>query len=489
MLPQGWLIKECTEATAENYENILGKIRKVEDPIKKAILCKSLAKKIGVPVSVIRQSVSPPKEENGESIVEDVEPWETVVDGVDVLDELQDVFRSHVIMSEHCIVACVLWTVLTYCYDSCRILPMLAVTSPEKRCGKTTLLEVLAGLANKPLLASSISPSAIFRTIEKYKPCLLIDEADTFLKDNEELRGIINSGHTKRSAFVIRTNTETMEPEKFSTWGPKAISLIGNLPGTLQDRSISIRMTRKLTTEGTKKVTLDFEDHCLNLRRKLKRWAMDNIETLKRSDPSVPETGNDRASDNWTPLLNIADVAGGEWPERARTAMLALEGSSDEGTTKELLLKDISGIFDGTDKMSSAALVDELIKMEDHPWGDWRKGRPITQNGLARLLRPFGIISKTIRIDDHTAKGYTRDQFTDVFKRYLPPTHPFQSVTTSQPTPAKGLRDFQSVTQTNDVTVVNHGKPTPAKECDVVTVENPLKGGMNEKGEESYVDF
>jgi hypothetical protein len=213
---------------------------------------------------------------------------------------------------------------------------------------------------------------------------------------------------------------------------------------------------------------------------------MDNIETLKRSDPSVPETGNDRASDNWAPLLNIADVAGGEWPERARTAMLALEGSSDEGTTKELLLKDISGIFDEMERMSSAALVEELIKIEDHPWGDWRKGRPITQNGLARLLKPFGILSKTIRIDDHTPKGYTRDQFTDVFKRYLPPTHPFQSATTPQPTPAKGLRDFQSATQKNDVAVANQRKPAPVKGCGVVAVENPLEGDKEEKEEVFY---
>lgn len=349
-----------------------------------------------------------------EVIVEDVEPWENPVSGGELLDEVHGVIGRHVVMEQAAVVAGTLWIVLTYCYDAFRILPLLSVTSPEKRCGKTTLLEVLAGLTDKPLLASNIMPSAIFRTIEKHRPCLLIDEADTFLKDNEELRGIVNSGHTRQSAFVIHTNPNTMDVERFSTWGAKAVSLIGSLPGTLSDRSVSIRMKRKTTLEKVKKVSLDFNNKRLNLRRKLKRWAVDNAERLKQVTPVIPETGNNRAEDNWTPLLSIAELAGGVWPGRTRKAMLDIEKVSDTETTRQILLRDIKTIFDGLDKISSKELIENLVEIEDHPWSDWSRGKPLTPNGLARLLKPFGIVSKTIRTGNSTSKGYTSEQFADV---------------------------------------------------------------------------
>lgn len=426
----------------------------------------------------------PEKQPEKQPIVEDIEPWETPIKVYELLNALYFVIKTHVVLDHPVLVACTLWTVLTYCYDSFGILPMLAVTSPEKRCGKTTLLEILGGLANKPLIASNITPSAIFRTIEKHRPCLLIDEADTFLKDNDELRGIVNSGHTRKSAFVIRTNTETLEPERFSTWGPKAVSLIGTLPDTLSDRSIAIRMERKTVFEKVEKISLGFDEKQLPLRRKCKRWALDNAASLKDATPGIPATGNDRATDNWLPLICIADLAGGEWPDRTRKAMLAIEKMSDEDTIKQTLLRDIRTIFDAHDKISSKELVEELIAIEDHPWGDWRRGKPITQNGLARLLKPFGILSKTIRTGDGTPKGYIKNQFTDAFNRYIPPIPPIQTATTPQPAPAEDLRSFQTATQGEDVADENWRKLTPVNECGVVADENTEGGAKGIKEDE-----
>jgi hypothetical protein len=107
--------------------------------------------------------------------------------------------------------------------------PLLALTSPEKRCGKTTTLSLLTRLVPRPLLSSNISPAALFRIVEKYCPTLLIDEADSFLRDKEELRGILNSGHTRDAAYVVRTVGDDKEPCRFSTWAPKAVALIGRL--------------------------------------------------------------------------------------------------------------------------------------------------------------------------------------------------------------------------------------------------------------------
>ena len=117
-------------------------------------------------------------------------------------------------------------------------------------------------------------------------------------------------------------------------------------------------------------------------------------------------------------------------------------------------------------KISSKILVEELSKLEDQPWGDWRHGKPITQNALAQLLKPFGIRSKTVRDGDKTAKGYMFDQFTDAFKRYATrrnsPSSSIQSVTTSQSFTDEAFSGFQSVTQEDDVTVEKRQR-TPSR--------------------------
>lgn len=438
-----------------------------------------VAKLLGFRVSVLDRETAnrrPREERNQGCIIEDLEPWEESVEGEHLLNEIQSALKSHVVFDKHSVTACTLWILLTYVYDAFRILPMIGITSPEKRCGKTTLLEVLQGLTKSALLASNITPSAFFRVIEAWHPCLLVDEFDTFIKENDELRGIVNSGHTRRSAYVIRTNTETLEPERFSTWGPKAIAMIGDLPDTNRDRSISIRLKRKLSGEGVVRMSLDFYGEQLPLRRKCQRWAQENIDFLKNSSPDIPNVGNDRATDNWTPLFAIAELVGGQWPELANKAIKALEMTDDNDTIRQILLSDIKAIFENrsTDLISSKELVEQLVKIEDRPWGDWRHGKPITQNGLARLLKPFAIHSNTIRFEGKTPKGYQLKQFEETFGRYL--SHAF-AATTPQTNTDGGFKRFQSATQEDGVAVGNPGKAAMVAGCGVVAVE---KGGIRE---------
>jgi hypothetical protein len=90
-----------------------------------------------------------------------------------------------------------LWVAHTYLLDRFLVSPRLGVRSPTKGCGKTLLLDVLGRLVLRPLPAANVTSSAIFRVIEGHCPTLLVDEADTFLYDNDELRGVLNSGHRK----------------------------------------------------------------------------------------------------------------------------------------------------------------------------------------------------------------------------------------------------------------------------------------------------
>jgi hypothetical protein len=157
----------------------------------------------------------------------------------------------------------------------------------------------------------------VFRVVEVARPTLLVDEADTFLPGNDELRGVLNSGH-RRGGSVIRVVGEAMEVREFSTFAPAAIAMIGHLPGTLADRSIAISLKRKRADEPVDSFRYDRTQELDQLARMCARWAADNIERLRAADPAVPANLYNRAADNWRPLLAIADAAGGEWPRRAR---------------------------------------------------------------------------------------------------------------------------------------------------------------------------
>src|SRR5207249_2979823 len=271
--------------------------------------------------------------------------------------------------------------------------------------------ELTQAMARKPLPAANITPAALFRTIEAHTPTLLIDELDTFLKDNEELRGVLNSGHRKATAVVIRLAGDDHEPRTYSTWCPKIIAMIGNLPETLADRSIPITMRRKTPDEETQRIRFDrLMRECEPIRQKAARWSDDHIGVIRDSEPDVPEALNDRAQDLWRPLLAIAEVVGKNWTGKARNAALAL--STGEAATDSsagvLLLSDIQALFAdrNTDRLSSDEIVAALAGMEDRPWPEWKNGKPMTKNQLARLLGRYHVTPQTIRIGDQTAKGY-----------------------------------------------------------------------------------
>jgi len=173
------------------------------------------------------------------------QPWPTPVCGATLLDELSATIATYMVMAVEAVHTVALWVLFSYLLDAFETNPRLAITSPQKRCGKTTLLALLYQLTCRPLAAANLTPAVAFRVIEAVRPSLLIDETDTFLKNNDELRGVLNSGHTRATAFVIRCQSEAQLPRSFSTWAAIALAGIGQLPATLADRSIEIKLKRK----------------------------------------------------------------------------------------------------------------------------------------------------------------------------------------------------------------------------------------------------
>ena len=358
------------------------------------------------------------------SLWEEDAPWNEPVDLGQVLTQIEARIQEHMVMDADSITAVTLWTAYTYVCDRFTVSPYLAIMSPTKRCGKTTLVSMLEQLVRRPLPTANATPAVIFRAIEQWHPTLLMDEAETYVKGKDELRGILNSGHTRSTAFVLRTVGEDYVPTKFSTWTPKAFALIGKLPTTLEDRSVLIRLRRKLASDSV----MRFSTHspsaeALGLRRRLVRWSADCTIGMAGDPPEVPSGLNDRAADNWRPLLAIARDAGPEWLAKATAAALSTSlASEDDEDEATMLLHDLRSLFERMGPtLSTETIIGALIAMEERPWMDYRFGKALTARQLAQLLDGFEVKPKKIRTGPTTTvRGYHVEAFARAFASHLP---------------------------------------------------------------------
>ncbi len=410
-------------------------------------------------------------------------PWPEPVDGAKLLSDIVAAVTSHVVMPAASADALVLWVLHAHAVDAFNITPRLAIMSPEKQCGKTTLLDVVACLVWRPLPTANATMASLFRAVEMQRPTLLLDEADRFVTgENDELLGVLNSGHRKGGS-VLRTVGDDLEPRMFSTFSPCAFALIGRLPDTLEDRSVIIELRRRTVSEAVTLFRLDRAGHLDALARKAVRWAADHLEELREVDPDVGALFN-RVADNWRPLLAIADLAGGEWPDRARAAATAQRGL--ESSIGIELLEDIQAIFTekGLDRITSEDLAGALAELEGRPWAEWgRAAKPISQNALARQLKKFKtddefpIAPLNIRLGGRVPKGYLLSQFGDAFARYLASIPPSQPPHRYTPTATGTSATFTTATTESDVAVGKCEKPHSRGPCSGVAVGNLSPGG------------
>jgi putative DNA primase/helicase len=419
-----------------------------------------------------------------------VEPSPEPVDGAALLKNLRQVFRRFIFLPNGADIALPLWVLHAWTYDAGDISPFMVLVSPTKRCGKTNVLILLYYLTPRSELASNISAAALFRYIEEVRLTLLIDEADAFVKDNEELRGILNSGHTKTAASVIRTveiNGE-YKAQRFSTWAPKAIATIRALADTLEDRAVVVQLQRKPPGAKVERLRNRDNEWFAALRSNAARWAADNFDRLVDPDPDIPDALNDRAADNWRPLLAIADLAGGTWPELARQAALILSGEAQDGAIGVELLKDIRLAFGDDDAIRSIDLVAKLTADPERPWAEWKRGKPLSQKQLGGLLRPFHICSETISIPGvNDAKGYKRARFEEAWAAYCPgqfasQAHLDVSIRRSVVTPMESaqLNDFRSVAEASADGSKNGKLFNNHAGFDASTLRKPENGARNE---------
>jgi hypothetical protein len=357
------------------------------------------------------------------------------VDLLETLAAVEAFFNRFVVFSnrsQSTVIA--LWVLHAWAKNAFDYTPYLHIHSPEKRCGKTLVLDLLGLLVPEPWPVVGPSEAVLFRAIDANEPTLLLDEVDTIFKERDEksegLRGILNAGF-KRNGSVPRCVGQGHEVKNFSVFCPKVLAGIGRLPDTVADRSIPITLSRKTRQDPVerfrlRRVIAESEE----LRARLQNWAESAvvIEELRNAEPAMPGELGDRQADVTEPLVAIADLAGGDWPERARNALLELYASHrDPESDGVRLLRDVRTVLQSQNltRIKTSSLIEALFEIEESPWAsfweqDWKRGNTKgPAQRLAALLKPFGITPKTLKFADETeAKGYSESDFEDSWTRY-----------------------------------------------------------------------
>jgi hypothetical protein len=361
-----------------------------------------------------------------------------MVELAELLASVREFITKYVVLTPHQADALALWATHTHATGAAETTPYVEVTSAEKRSGKSLLLETAEHVVANGWLTGRTSAAALVRKMGEGVTALM-DESDATFKGSQDyseaIRGILNNGHRKGGKATLCVGQgANIAVRDFPVFGPKMIAGIGRLPDTISDRSITIVMKRRSPSEKVERWRYrDVKAEGEPLRDKLAAWALEAVPALMDARPEIPEELDDRAADGWEALLAISDMAGGDWPEKARAAAIALScGDHREDSSWGVrLLWNIRDIMKHREKITIAELVAELIAIEDAPWGDLKDGKPLTTQGLGWRLRPFGVKAKSIKFSGETKRGYEREMFMDVFARYLRETDTERDTATS----------------------------------------------------------
>jgi putative DNA primase/helicase len=388
-----------------------------------------LAERLDEDVAALREEFAEFLGVGAELLIEKTEPWPEPVDTVTLLRECGDQICRYVVLQEHQQTAAVLWAAHCWLYDhdAPTYSPILAPTSAEPDSGKTTLVAVVGRTAPRFSLNIEMTGPSLYRFVDAVKPTLVIDEADDLFVRKSDLKHIINAGWTRGAKIPRQVNIDgAWVTVYFDPFTPKAIALLGrNLPPSTRSRSIELRILPKRVDEKVEEFKHVDDAEFAVLRRKFTRWAADNTAALKAAKPTVPSGLNNRAAMNWTLLLAIAEMAGDEWPERAREAAERLTRKGRLPSDGVKLLTAIKTMFaeSGKKVITSKAIVAELAKDPTDIWVAYNHGGTVTQRQIAHLLSAYDITPDTVHPSGRSSdspKGYKREQFTDTWARYLP---------------------------------------------------------------------
>jgi Protein of unknown function (DUF3631) len=369
----------------------------------------------------------------GEAVIfPDVAPWPEPVSGSETLSAISASLTAYCALPDGAADMIALWCAHTHCFELFRISPRLNITSPTYGCGKSTLRDAIALFVRRSLSAESLSTAVGFRVVNESKPTLLADEIDRWLINNEELCGFFNSNY-KRGAVFLRCDPDDGNKVKaFNAYSPVVLCGIGALRGrlaTLHDRSIVIRMERAKPGELLAPFDEGRTEKEQELNRKLVRWMSDNRARIASCNARLPDGVHNRLADNWRPLFSIAEVLGGDWPNRCAESFKKLTAKKLDVEARGIeLLRDIRDILAERGEnvvngwISSSDLIACLLDKSESPWGEANKGgKPINERWLSVRLADYEIKpGKLPREENGQKRGYKVTAFQNAFARYVP---------------------------------------------------------------------
>lgn len=357
-----------------------------------------------------------------------------------LVSDVTEFIQSYVVMSEAQTLTVALWAIHTHCFHVFQQTPYLAVTSPEKQCGKSRLLEVVNLLVHEPWMAVMPSEAVLYRKIHLSAPTLLLDEVDTIFNVStgdryEGHRAVLNAGH-RAGTRVPRCVGQNGTMEEFRVYSPKMLAGIGTLPDTIADRSVPIRLARKKPEDEVQRFFVrEATPVAMALLERMVSWTERNGDNLAEARPKMPDELSDRMQEGCEPLVAIADALGyGPEARAALVEILTSERLDSHDSFRVRLLADIRSIFEKAEAktgervrgISTKRLLAKLIEMEDAPWGSYY-GRSLEPRDLSKLLAHYGIKPQPIRSSKaevkrgakEVQKGYKRDDLADAWGRYL----------------------------------------------------------------------
>jgi hypothetical protein len=328
-------------------------------------------------------------------------------------------------MSREQLMVSALWIVHTHCLEYVEQTPYLAVTSPERRCGKSRLLELIEMLSANAWPTVLPSEAVVYRKVNADMPTLLLDEVDAIFNPRsadryEGLRALLNAGH-RRGAKVPRCVGASANVVEFSTFCAKVIAGIGTLPDTIADRSIPIRLQRQTRDEKAEPFKRrDVQLAGDELRERVEAWADAHGPKIADARPRMPDELDDRAQEGCECLVSIADLSGcGRSAREALVTLYAGERLDDQESMRVRLLRDTRSVFNGHRHMSTHDLLYALAQDDEAPWASYY-GRGLDARDLSTLLSHYGIKPVNVRSKaSGVVKGYKRDDLHDAWERYL----------------------------------------------------------------------
>lgn len=458
-----------------------------------------VAKRLGVRRPILDKMVAGQVRKDSEATqgraaaVEQLEPWPQPVSGAELATEMAATVTRFAVLPPGAATAIALWVLHAWAFTAFGLSPILAFIAPTKRSGKSNALFVTSFMCPRRVITTNLTDAAAFRLIEHDQPTLIVDEVDKLIRRDSNAIDTLINGYIKESAVVIRCTGDDHEVRTFSAWTPKVIALIGKLrPDTLHDRCIVVAMQPKLRHEQVeRRRDAKLPGELLPLRQKALRWATDNSEALRDSEPDLPDELHDRAQDNWEPLFAIANLLGKEWPAKARKTAIVL--SPLDADTERLPVRLLDAIRADVipghpyDVIAGKEIEEKLLEESDSQWHEMNRGKPVTATKVARLLKPFELAPRTHHDSSRrkSIRGYRLTDFEPVIERYLgfiDHTAPRQSVRASGTQSRRGETAASKCKVANSPLTPLEGETAPETgQSDTLTLpEGGCVGGKDE---------